>query len=195
MLPQQMVAPIILASGSPRRRELLSIMGVSYETIVLDTDEICSGEPNEQVCILAERKAAAVAGMHGDRFVLAADTLVAKDDRILGKPESIEEAVDMLMLLSGGWHEVYTGVCLWDVAGGRKRVEYDMTQVRFSAFCEASARAYAATGEPMDKAGAYAIQGRGGMFVEEIRGSASNVIGLPMALVRKMLLEFGICII
>ena len=192
---QSTMAPIILASGSPRRKELLGLMGVLFEVVSLDTDESCNGSPSERVCSLALRKAEEVYKLYRDRLILAADTLVARDGQVLGKPSSFDEAVSMLLSLSDGWHEVYTGVCLLDGSGGRKSVAYDRTQVRFSYLDEQMAAAYVKTGEPMDKAGAYAIQGRGGMFVEEIRGSASNVIGLPMALVRKMLQDFHFSVI
>ncbi len=188
-------APILLASGSPRRRELLGLMGVPYEVVSLDTDEDCSGTPAEQVCALADRKAEAAHALYMDRLILTADTLVARGKQVLGKPSSYEDAVQMLLTLSDGWHEVYTGVCLLDGISGKKEVAFDRTKVRFSKLNEPLVRMYVSTGEPMDKAGAYAIQGHGGMFVEEIRGSASNVIGLPMALVRKMLSNFGVSVL
>lgn len=187
--------PVILASGSPRRRELFSLMGVPFEVVSPEADEACLGTPRERVLLLAQRKVEAAFALYPGRLILAADTLVARGDAILGKPESKEDAVDMLLTLSGGWHEVYTGVCLLDGASGRRETAFDRTEVRFSQLDEKLARAYVETGEPIDKAGAYAIQGRGGMFVEEIRGSASNVIGLPMALVRKMLSDFGVSVL
>ena len=192
---QPLDVPILLASGSPRRKELLSLMGVPFEVVSLNTDEICDGTPAQRVCKLAKRKAQAVQTLYGNRLILAADTLVARGGQILGKPSSFEDAVQMLLTLSGGWHEVYTGVCLVDGLNGKEEVSYDKTRVRFSKLDESLAKLYASTGEPYDKAGAYAIQGRGGMFVEEIRGSASNVIGLPMALVRRMLLDFGVSVL
>ena len=184
--------PIILASGSPRRKELLALMGVPFETVVFQTDEHCEGAPWERVCELATRKAQDAYQMVKDRLILAADTLVAQGERVFGKPDSPVQAVEMLLSLSGGWHEVYTGVCLFNGATGKKAVAFEKTRVRFSPLDKSLVEAYVRTGEPMDKAGAYAIQGRGGMFVEEIRGSSSNVIGLPMALVRKMLSDFGV---
>lgn len=189
---QPLAAPMILASGSPRRKELLSLMGVPFEAVSLNTDENCTGQPWERVLMLADRKAEAALSLYKDRLILAADTLVARDGHVLGKPSSFDEAMQMLLTLSGGWHEVYTGVCLLDGKSLRKETAYDKTLVRFSELTEELARMYVNTGEPMDKAGAYAIQGVGGMFVEEIRGSASNVIGLPMALVRRMLSNFGV---
>ena len=188
------MTPIILASGSPRRKELLGLMGIPFEVVSLNTDESCDGDPSERVCLLAQRKAEDAQKLYPDRLILAADTLVARSGQVLGKPSSFEEAVKMLLSLSNGWHEVYTGVCIKDSISGRISIAYDRTQVRFSTLDEQTASAYVKTGEPMDKAGAYAIQGRGGVFVEEIRGSSSNVIGLPMALVRKMLQEFGISV-
>lgn len=188
-------APILLASGSPRRKELLSLMGVPFEIVTLNTDENCDGTPAQRVCTLAQRKAEEVRALYGNRIILAADTLVARGSQILGKPSSFEDAVQMLLILSGGWHEVYTGVCLLNGLNGKTEVSYDKTRVRFSELDEPLAKLYASTGEPYDKAGAYAIQGRGGMFVEEIHGSASNVIGLPMALVRRMLSNFGVSVL
>jgi septum formation protein len=190
--PQPILKPIVLASGSPRRKELLELMGIPFETAVFQTDEQCEGTPWERVCKLAERKAQDACQVVKDRLILAADTLVAQGERVFGKPESPDQAVEMLLSLGGGWHEVYTGVCLLDGSTGKKAVAFDKTLVRFSPLDKPLIEAYVRTGEPMDKAGAYAIQGRGGMFVEEIRGSSSNVIGLPMALVRRMLLEFGV---
>lgn len=192
MQPQTLTKPLILASGSPRRRELMELMGVPFETAVFQTDERCEGTPWERVCELAQRKAQDANRVLKERLILAADTLVAQGERVFGKPESAAQAVEMLLSLSGGWHEVYTGVCLLNGANGKKAVTFDKTLVRFSPLDKPLIEAYVRTGEPMDKAGAYAIQGRGGMFVEEIRGSSSNVIGLPMALVRRMLYDFGV---
>lgn len=183
---------VVLASGSPRRSELLTQMGIPFEVIAADVDEQCTGTPQEQVCTLALRKAMAVQPFHKERIILAADTLVHKGNQTLGKPQTPAQARDMLQLLSGAWHEVYTGVCLINGAGGKHSVAFEMTRVRFSHLSDQMIDAYVRTGEPMDKAGAYAIQGRGGMFVEEIQGSPSNVIGLPMALVHSMFLKFGI---
>ena len=135
------------------------------------------------------RKAAAVAASHPGRLVLGADTVVYLENRVLGKPRDEKEAEEMLLLLSGAWHTVYTGVCL--IRDGYGDVRSDMSRVQFSPLSLETIRRYIATGEPMDKAGAYALQGRGGMFVRRIEGSYSNVIGLPMALVRDMLIKAG----
>ncbi len=192
MQPTDARTPLILASGSPRRRDLFSLMGVPFEIAAPEVDETCQGLPEERVLLLAQRKAEAALALYPKRLILAADTLVARGEAVLGKPGSKEEAVSMLLALSGGWHEVYTGVCLLDGTGEGRKTSFERTEVRFSRLDETLARAYVETGEPMDKAGAYAIQGRGGMFVEEIRGSASNVVGLPTALVRRMLASFGV---
>ena len=174
---------LILASGSPRRRELVGYMGVPLEVIVADAEEIKQGGPRELVMENARRKAAAVAAPHPGRLVLGADTIVYLQGRVLGKPRDEQEAERMLSMLSGEWHTVYTGVCV--MRDGYADVQAEESRVLFSALDAETIRRYVRTGEPMDKAGAYALQGRGGMFVEKIDGSYSNVIGLPMALTRK----------
>jgi len=118
------------------------------------------------------------------------DTLVQVNDEVLGKPENQAEAKEMLKKLSGKWHQVFTGVCL--ICGEHAQTQVDKTDVLFSELTQELIDGYVATGEPMDKAGSYAVQGRGGMFVEALNGSYSNVIGLPLALVRKMLETAGI---
>lgn len=180
--------PLILASGSPRRREILDTMGLVYDVDVSDTDESCSGSPEEMVLELSGRKARAVACRHSGSLILAADTLVF-GDTVLGKPRHADEARKMLASLSGRWHSVYTGVTLMDTRSGRSISRADVTHVHFVPLSQEEIDAYVATGEPLDKAGAYGIQGLGGMFIDRIEGSYSNVVGLPMALVRSMLLE------
>lgn len=177
--------PLILASASPRRKELLSQMGVPFEVIVAETEEIAIGSPRELVMKNAREKALAVQNMHPERMILGSDTVVCVDGQVLGKPRDEEDAFRMLKSLAGRKHAVYTGVCL--LSPGKEDVQCDETQVFFSALSDEEIRRYIATKEPMDKAGAYAIQGQAGMFVEKIHGSFSNVIGLPMALVRRML--------
>ena len=127
-----------------------------------------------------------------DRAVLGADTIVYLDDTVLGKPRDEAEACAMLRRMQGRWHVVYTGVCLCH--DGKADVRVDRSRVKFVPMDEATIEAYVRTGEPMDKAGAYALQGRGGMFVERIEGSYSNVIGLPMAMTREMLLDAGLTV-
>ncbi len=180
--------PLILASGSPRRKEILDTMGLSYCVDVSDADESFVGMPEAMVLELSRRKAQAVAPRHSEALILAADTLVYGDE-VLGKPHDAEEARHMLAELSGRWHSVYTGVTMMDTRSGRTISRADVTRVHFIEMTQNDIDAYVATGEPLDKAGAYAIQGRGGMFIDRIEGSYSNVVGLPMTLVRSMLLE------
>ena len=180
--------PLILASGSPRRKEILDTMGLEFSVDVSDADESFAGTPEEMVLELSRRKALAVASRHSGAMILAADTLVF-GDKVLGKPHSAEEAKRMLAGLSGRWHSVYTGVTMIDTRSGKTLSRADVTRVHFVALTAQDIDAYVATGEPLDKAGAYGIQGRGGMFIDRIEGSYSNVVGLPMALVRSMLLE------
>ena len=180
---------LILASSSPRRRELLASMGLSFEVVAAQVDERLAGAPGEAVRRLAGLKAREVARQYPGDFVLGADTLVAVDGFPLGKPQDLEDAARMLRLLSGRWHEVHTGVCL--IAAGRERLGLETTRVRFEALGEEDIRRYCASGEPLGKAGAYAIQGMAGMFIPEIRGSYSNVVGLPTALVRALLMDSG----
>lgn len=184
---------IILASNSPRRRELLAQMGVDFSIDVPDIDEHDASTPQDTVRALALQKARAVAARHaGERSViLSADTVVFAGE-ILGKPRDREDARRMLTLLQGRWHEVYTGVCALHVPDGRHEVRVECTCVRFAPLTGEQIDRYIGTGEPMDKAGAYAIQGRAGMFVERIEGSSSNVVGLPMATVRELLMAFGV---
>ena len=178
---------VILASGSPRRRELLGEMGIEFEIDVPDVDETVAGAPDEMVKVLAERKARAVAAKRSEGLVVAADTLVALDGRALGKPVDDEEAKEMLSSLSGRTHDVFTGVCVMDAASGRCMVEADRTGVCFREVSNEEIESYVATGEPRDKAGAYAIQGGAGAFVSGYEGSRTNVIGLPVELLDKML--------
>ena len=180
--------PLILASGSPRRKEILDTMGLEFSVDVSDADESFAGTPEEMVLELSRRKAQAVASRHSGAIILAADTLVYGDE-VLGKPHSAAEARHMLAGLSGRWHSVHTGVTMIDTSSSRAISRADVTRVHFVSMTAEDIDAYVATGEPLDKAGAYGIQGRGGMFIDRIEGSYSNVVGLPMALVRSMLLE------
>ena len=181
---------LILASSSPRRRELIGYMGIPFEIITADAEEMKQGAPEELVMENARRKAQAVAKDHPGRIVLGADTIVYLNDQVLGKPRDEKEACEMLSMLAGAWHTVYTGVCVMKDA--YLDIRCDVSRVLFVPLDEKTIAHYVQTGEPMDKAGAYALQGRGGMFVDKIDGSYSNVIGLPMALTRDMLLKAGI---
>lgn len=181
---------LILASGSPRRRELLDSMGFAYTVDVSDVDELCDGTAEQVALELSKRKAEAVAIRHPDALVLGADTLVFLD-QILGKPKTPERAAQMLRALSGRWHDVYTGMTLIDTGTGRILQTVERTRVHFTEMTEWEIKAYAASGEPLDKAGGYAIQGRGGTFVDRIEGSHTNVIGLPTCALRMLLREIG----
>ena len=168
-------AALILASGSPRRRELLSLTGLPYVVDAPEVDESCTLPPEEAVQEISRRKGLAGAAAHPGCVVLSADTLVAVDGKALGKPHSEEEAFQMLSLLSGRWHQVYTGVCAVD-AQGMVHQRVVGTQVHFC---------------PMT-AGAYAVQGIAGLWIDKLEGSYSNVIGLPMHTVRELLDECGL---
>jgi septum formation protein len=182
--------PLILASASPRRRELLAQAGFSFEVIPTDVPEVRKpGEnPIRFVTRLAREKAEAVAATHAvapDTLVLGADTIVVVDEQVLGKPQDAADAGRMLRLLSGQTHQVITGVCL---ARGRERQRAaEVTFVRFVTLSDQEIDGYIATGEPLDKAGAYAIQGRAGRWVPRIHGCYFNVVGLPLALVSSMI--------
>lgn len=182
---------LILASASPRRRELLSLTGLPFTVDAPHVDEHCTLPPREAVREISRRKALAAAKMHPGKVILAADTLVSVDETALGKPRDEADAFRMLQRLSGRWHQVYTGVSVVD-AQGQLRSEVAVTDVHFEAMSEEAIRRYIATGEPMDKAGAYAVQGVAGLWIDDLRGSHTNVIGLPMALTRCMLEGCGL---
>ena len=182
---------LILASGSPRRRELLTQMGYSFEIQVPDVDENVDGHVRDVVAILSRRKAEAVAATRAEGVVIASDTLVSLDGAALGKPRDAADAHRMLAALSGRTHEVFTGVTIIDAASGRSETRAVRTGVRFRELSESEIDQYIATGEPMDKAGAYAIQGGAHGFVEGFDGSYENVIGFPVDDIREMLKDFS----
>jgi len=165
-------------------------MGLPFEAIRVDVDESASGAPDQAVLELARRKALAGAAA-ASGLILAADTLVALDGRALGKPQSRADAIAMLKSLRGRTHEVFTGVCLIDTESGRQLCRVDVTQVTFWMLNNEEIEAYVDGGEPMDKAGAYAIQGGAAAFVAAIEGSYTNVVGLPVELLTNMLAEMG----
>ena len=178
--------PILLASASPRRRELLALLGVRFDVVVPDVDE--TPLPDEPPRAFAERmardKAAAVAS---SGVVVAADTVVVLGGRILGKPADAADARAMLAALSGRTHRVLTGVCVR--RNERAHVFSVATEVEFRPLCEEEISAYVDSGEPMDKAGAYAVQGGASSMVRALRGSYSNVVGLPLCELRQALLD------
>lgn len=184
---------VILASGSPRRRELLSMLGIKFMVSVSDADEdVPDGlTPAETVEYLAYRKYEAVAGKtegHGD-VIVSADTIVVYDGIIYGKPADETEAVKMLRTLSGNTHQVYTGVCV------NGECSHVVSSVTFRKLCDDEIIAYVKTGEPMDKAGAYGIQGIGSVIVEHIDGDYFNIMGLPVCRLAQMLKKYGVSVI
>jgi len=183
---------LILASGSPRRRELLTKMGYHFEICTPDVDEHVQGHARDIVSTLALRKARAGASHYDDGVIIASDTLVSLDGVPLGKPEDAADAKRMLRALSGREHEVFSGVCVMDVRTGRQETRAVRTGVTFRDLSDQEIEAYIATGEPMDKAGAYAIQGGAGAFVTGLDGSFENVMGFPVDEVREMLSLFGL---
>lgn len=185
-----MSEPLILASASPRRRELLGSLRISFEICPADVDEHIDLPADMAVFSLSRRKADAARRLHPGRWILAADTLVSADKRILGKPSDREEACRMLRFLSGRTHQVYTGVTVIS-PDGRSFTEVDTSDVTFDRIGEEEIRSYVDSGEPMDKAGAYAIQGGAAKWISRLEGSPSGVIGLPLCLVRKLLREAG----
>ncbi len=196
---------LILASASPRRQELLRNAGIPFTVDPADIPEV--PEPGEQPKVFAERlareKARVVAALHPDDFVLGADTTVVIDGEILNKPNDASDAARMLRLLSGRTHQVITGVCLvlptdklprrqvrTENRGPRKEVvRSETTSVTFAPLSDADIKFYVSTGEPMDKAGAYAIQGTASRWIPRVEGDYFNVVGLPVAMVYRMLRE------
>ena len=186
---------LILASSSPRRKELLSQAGVQFDTIVSGCDE--TPIPGESVKEMVERlavvKAAAVADQYRDSLVLGADTTVWIDGESLGKPSSVEEARAMLQRIQGRTHEVWGGVAILHHGREIHKVWSHSTRVTMTAMSEETIARYVSSGEPMDKAGSYAIQGLGLQFVESIEGSYSNVVGLNITAVMRELSALGAC--
>jgi len=182
---------LVLASGSPRRAEILERASWPHEVIVAGIDE--SLQPDEQAAAyvqrLARSKAQAVVQRLEQGLVLGADTTVVIEGQILGQPEDDADARRMLKLLNGKWHEVLTGVALVRV-GGESRVDYETTRVRFAEMSESEIDWYISTGEPFGKAGAYAIQGKASLFIEEIEGDYFNIMGLPIRLVYELAADF-----
>ena len=185
--------PLILASGSPRRRDFLTGLGLQFlvKTTAVDEGVLAGEGPEVFVRRLAGEKAWAVAKDHPSHVVLGADTVVVCDGHLLGKPRSRRQAEDILASLSGRWHEVWTGFALCCLEPPLEKVGAVVTRVRFADLSPDVIAAYAATGDGDDKAGAYGIQSNGAFLVAEISGSYTNVIGLPVAEVVAALLEIG----
>jgi septum formation protein len=183
---------ILLSSGSPRRKELLSLLGIPFSIIIPDIPETQhTGEPARQFCSrISREKAYSVSRHHPDTLVIGADTIVVVDDLILGKPKDEAQAREYLLLLQGRVHDVFTGYTI--MHGKRTKSRVVRTRVRFRPMSHEEIAWYIASGEPMDKAGAYAVQGIAAMFIDRVQGSFTNVIGLPLAELYGDLKLFGI---
>ncbi|NDV26470.1 nucleoside triphosphate pyrophosphatase [Desulfovibrio sp. JC010] len=190
------VKPLILGSGSPRRKDLLHSAGLTFEIKPATCEEpapLPGQGPEDYAIKMAELKAENVAAANPGSYVLGSDTIVVRDRDILGKPADREEAYRMVKSLCGRKHKVISGCALISPEG--EKTSYAVsTEVEFIDFNEASVRAYAATGEPDDKAGAYAIQGQGAFLVKGISGSYTNVVGLPLARVIETLVQWGVVV-
>jgi septum formation protein len=179
---------IILSSASPRRAEILRTVGWPFETLPLDIDETRAAGEDAVTYVqrLARAKAEAAVLRYPASMIVAADTVVLIDAEILAKPLDEDDAGRMLRQLSGRWHQVLTGVAFIDGKSAEIRVTYEKTEVKFAVMSQAEIDWYVASGEPMDKAGAYAIQGLGARFIEGIRGDYFNVVGLPVRLLYQL---------
>ncbi len=186
---------LILASGSPRRSEILTSVGWEFEKQVADIDEteLPNEKPDDYVRRLAREKAHAVAVNYADALVLGADTIVVIDENIIGKPKDLSDAKRMLEMLSGKWHEVLTGIAIVKVSANERRVKSGVqkTRVKFAELSGAEVAYLVEKGEPLDKAGAYAVQAQAALFIEEIKGDYWNVVGLPVNLVYETVNSFG----
>ncbi len=185
---------IVLASASPRRRELLGLLGLDFviedSGVPEETDPAES--PAESAVRLAREKAEAVASRFADALVLGADTVVVAGREILGKPVDSEDARHMLQLLRNRWHFVITGIALVDSRNGSQEARFVETGVRMTDYSDSEIESYVKTGEPFDKAGSYAVQGLGGRLVARVEGCYTNVVGLPVCEVAEMLRKFDV---
>lgn len=179
---------VILASASPRRKELLAYLIPKFDIVPSTVIENAHGSPSQQVKKLAADKAAQIAALYPDSLIIGADTLVFLDAKPIGKPVNEADARRMLRLLSGRTHRVLTGVCI--ICGGKNSAAAASTYVRFAELTDDEISAYIGTGEPMDKAGAYGIQGQFSKHIKGIRGCYFNVMGLPLNLLYNMLKTF-----
>jgi septum formation protein len=191
---------LILASGSPRRAEILTSVGWEFtkDSADIDETELANESPEDYVRRLAREKAEAVAQKYTDAIVLGADTTVVIDDQIIGKPVDLTDARRMLKMLSGNWHEVLTGVALVNVRSSesdahtpRSVVDLERTRVKFAEMSEKEIEFLAEKGDPLDKAGAYAVQAQAALFIEGIEGDYWNVVGLPVSLLYGLIKQFS----
>lgn len=190
------MAKLVLASASPRRQGLMEMLGFNF-TIVpsnINEEEYKDLNPIDMVKDLARAKAEEIAGLVEDTVVIGSDTIVVLDDKILGKPSDQSEAMAILKKLQNRKHSVLTGIAVWDTVSGKVLVDYDKTDVFMGSIKDEDILEYVKTDEPMDKAGAYGIQGIGGIFVEKIEGSYFTVMGLPIHKLVKMLKGFDISV-
>ena len=193
-IPEAIPVRFILASTSPRRAALLRMVGIEHEVVPPRVDEMTDvpSEPGPHVKTLAERKAISVYAQAPDATVLGADTIVFHRGEILGKPKDFEHACRLVGRLAGSEHEVFTGIALAGPEGQSIESAYEVTRVRFRALDRKHIEVYVGTGEPMDKAGAYGIQGYGATLVESVHGCYFNVMGLPLSLLVRMLENRGL---
>ncbi|MDW8316883.1 MAG: Maf family protein [Anaerolineae bacterium] len=192
--PAAAVPAVVLASRSPRRQQLLAALGVPFQVDAADVDETPqAGEAPEAVALrLAQAKALAVAARHPGRVVLASDTVVALEDAVLGKPADAAEAVAMLLSLRGRPHRVLSAVYALNAATGQRASALNVSHVWMRRYSDAEIAAYVASGDPMDKAGAYAIQSRSFAPVERVQGCFAGVMGFPLADVARVLAAVGV---
>ncbi|MCZ8519092.1 MULTISPECIES: Maf family protein [Paenibacillus] len=192
---------LILASSSPRRQELIGSLGLPYAIRVSDVDETTEPglTPAQIVEELSARKAGAVCerckAEEASGIVIGSDTIVVLDGQVLGKPQDEEDAFRMLSALQGRRHQVYTGVACFDLDSGERHVSHRVTEVFMKVLKESQIRRYIATGEPMDKAGSYGIQGLGATMIDRIEGDYFNVVGLPLSLLSSLLERLGVAVI
>jgi septum formation protein len=186
---------LVLASASPRRQELIRTYGIPVRILVSDVDESTPADwsPEHVVEQLALRKARAVlADVEENEIVVGSDTIVVLNGAILGKPKDVEDAIRMVTALQGTTHEVYSGVACIDKATGQALVDYRRTSITMAPLTDEQVRRYVATGEPMDKAGGYGIQGKAAEFVTEMVGDYFSVVGLPVAALAQLLQQLGV---
>lgn len=192
--PFQNVKALILASGSPRRADLLGSLGIDFDIIVSNAEEppFPGGNPAEYVLETARIKMLPICDMHPDKWIIAADTVVFINGSALGKPGTPEDAFSMLRKLSGRWHTVISGFLVGEKETGTLIKKFAESRVKIRNLKESEIWSYIATGEPMDKAGSYAVQGLGAFMIDQIEGSYTNVIGLPLSETADVLLSLGI---
>lgn len=188
---------LILASGSPRRKELLGQIGLTFKVVVsnFEEDESATSNPHRRAQLLSLGKARAVASKYKNAIIIAADSFVAFKGKVLSKPGSKVRAAKMLRMLSGKPHPLITGFTILDSKTGKRVTKSAETKVYMKKLSKKDIDDYIKTGEPLDKAGAYGIQGKGAIFVEKIQGDYSNVVGLPIPMVAAELKKFGVKIL